>query len=197
MKKLALVISGIVHPVLAPLVGCLVLMQLQASSGHNLKGGEFAGVFALSLGIPLAVMLWLKQTGRIESIHMGRARDRRIPLVVAAATQVMVALLLRWKGHQSDIPDWFLGIGLCLALFAALLPLLKASVHMAGVGSLQALWWIESTRHAFNPTPGLIGLMFAAAIVAWARAELKAHTGVELLVGWLASMGCVALSMGI
>ncbi|MBI1315416.1 hypothetical protein GC167_00955 [bacterium] len=195
MKQLALIISGIVHPVLAPLLGCLVLMQLQSTSDQNLTGGEFAGVFVLSLGIPLAVMLWLKQTGRIESIHMGVARDRRIPLVVAAATQVVVALLLRWKGHQSDIPDWFLGIGLCLALFAALLPLLKASVHMAGVGTLQALWWVESTRHSFNPISGLVGLMFAAAVVAWARAELKAHTGIELLVGWLASMGCVAFAL--
>ena len=168
-------------------------------SGKRLSSGlpllELAGLLALSFALPLAVVLALLKTGRIESIHMERAADRRIPFIAAAAGSVLSAFFLRWRGMGDHLPEWYLGIGFCLALLAALLPLLKASAHMAGMGGLLAL---SAVVFDFRSAPfgfWLVLLLLATAAVAWARARLNAHNAVELLLGWVCGLSSIALAL--
>lgn len=196
MNRLALLVSGLVHPVLIPLLGCWMIVE---HSGRRLRMGlpllDLAGLFTLSFALPLGVVVLLLRMGKIESIHMEKAVDRRIPFVAAATGSVLSAFFLRWRGFGDYLPEWYLGIGFCLALLAALLPLLKASAHMAGIGGLLALSLLIDRQGSMDFGFRIAAILFATSAVAWARAHLDSHNSLELLVGWVCGVSSIALAL--
>ena len=147
-------------------------------------GGLLWGVLCLLLtsGLSLAYLAYLARTGRVRDPGKIPQRERVWPLRVVALLHTGAWVLVTLLGAPAPLRAILLSYALATAAFALLTPLLKLSLHTAGVaGASVCLIFIFGAWGALL-TPIL-------PLVWWARTVLGRHTTLELALGTLVGGG--------
>ncbi|THJ65761.1 phosphatase PAP2 family protein [Arthrobacter echini] len=184
-RSLALIITEGLAPTL--LVGVFLLAQPLLTPGVTWLQSITAAVF--TVGLPFALLLWLKHRGAVTDHHISVREDRAPVMAFAALSLGIGVLLLMFLQAPAELFGAMgaIFIGLVLCLLANLV--WKLSVHSA-VAAYIALALLA-------PVPALgpaLALLLASA-VGWSRVRLKAHTPEQVLAGH--AVGCLVFAVSL
>lgn len=186
MRKILPLFSYVFHPVFIPVLGTLayffwgknyfepaqqVLILLQ--------------IVIITILIPIAFLYLLKTLGKVDSFMVSDLSQRKVPLVIQV---VLIVILLRQSITIDRIPELFFffagGIVSALLTLMLLFAKIKASLHMMGISALTVFTIALSIYNQVNLINVIAILLLANGLVAASRLEMKAHTGIELVIGF-------------
>lgn len=184
-RTLALTVTEVFAPTV--LVGVFLLAQPLLTPGATWLQSVTAMVF--TVGLPFALLLWLKHRGAVTDHHISVREDRAPVMAFAALSLGIGALLLVLLGAPAGlfgaIGAVFVGLVLCLLVNLVW----KLSVHSA-VAAYIALALLA-------PVPALgpaLALLLASA-VGWSRIRLGAHSPGQVLAGH--AVGCLVFAVSL
>ena len=199
IRKLALLLSVVFQPLLMPslVFGLLFFAVPQASSiPESFKVRLFYLIVTSTLLIPMVLMLGLRWSGMVKSLHFEDKSDRRTPFILVTLFYLLTTYFLKEKTELDPILWQGMGIiTFSVALLTGITYFWKMSAHTTGIGGVLGVLGILGI---YFPSLDLAYLLVAAlllgGLVASARLYLDAHSPAEVYVGLL--VGFVTCWMG-
>lgn len=195
-KKLANIISYILHPFLMPTYFFVVLMYFAPDTLRPLSKELYLHVLALisitSFFIPALLMSSLRFTSFISSLTLENKKERIIPFLFVGAIYGVSAYLFYDKFYLARIlfVSYF-----TLTVLAILLAIItyyfKISVHSAAIcGTLAFLYVLQLKNSDLDLVNVTAICAFITGWVMSARLSLNAHNGRQVFLGGLAGFIC-------
>ncbi len=190
MKKLLPFFSYLFHPIFIPILGTLFYIAY----GDSYVAKEkiylvLLQVIIIMFFLPLSFFYLLKTFGKVDTIMLSNASQRKIPLVMQIA---LTAILIAKSITIDRFPELFFfflgGLGSTLIAFALLFARIKISIHMIAMSALSFFVIGMSLHHQLNVIFLIATLFFITGIVASSRLAMKAHSMEELVIGYFAGM---------
>ncbi|WP_299222904.1 hypothetical protein [uncultured Psychroserpens sp.] len=186
MSQLLKSISYIFHPLLMPLLGVVFYFSKTPRFIPNqvIKAKLFS-VIILTVILPILLYYLLKTLNKVDSFYLETTNERKLPLLLNC---IIVALVLYRVLPQNEIQElYFFFIGVLISTitcFALAIIKFKASIHLIAASGF-FMFAIALAIHFKININGTIALMFIIlGGIATSRLHLKAHTPVELIVGF-------------
>jgi len=187
MKKFLQIVSGILHPLLLPSLGIVLLFQLGSfrELPWNYKLYVESMVF-LNTGVIPAIGIWLlKKSGHISDLDVSSRSERFFPYLISILATASACIML----FRSQMPWWVvkLFIGSVLATIVALLITIKwkVSAHAMAFGCLLGSAFLVCIQLAVFPLIPFSALVLLAGLQASSRLYLGKHTPGQVVVGLL------------
>ena len=140
IRKLALLLSVVFQPLLMPslVFGLLFFAVPQASSiPDSFKVRLFYLIVASTLLIPMVLMLGLRWSGMIKSLHFEEKSERRTPFIMVTLFYLLTTYFLKEKTELDPILWQGMGIiAFAVALLTGITFFWKMSAHMTGIGGV-------------------------------------------------------------
>ena len=158
-------------------------------SSLQLQSGNVLPIFILTVIIPIILFLILRNLGLISSIFAPKLEERKYPLYLSMIIHFMILYKVIPLNYINELYYFF--VGLLIASFTTLLLLfarIKASVHLLGMGSILVYLVGLSIHFEINITFAIAIFTFMTGLVATSRLFMKAHSKIELVIGFL--VGC-------
>jgi len=187
LKKILPLFSYLLHPLFIPLYGTLVYLFFSENYFENVqKYLMLIQIVLITILIPMLFIYLLKIIGKVDSIMVSDISQRKMPLMI----QFFLMALLILKSITIDrVPElFFFFFGGMVSTFMALLLLFlrtKASIHMIGIGALTVFVIGLSIHNYSNMLVPISFLLLLNGVVASSRLAMKAHTAIELFIGFL------------
>ncbi len=188
VRKLALLISVAFQPLLMPslVFGLLFFGVPQATSlPEEFKIRIFYLIVSATLLIPMVLMLGLRWSGLVKSLHFEEKSDRRVPFLLVTLFYVLTTYFLKEKTELDPILWQGMGvITLAVVLLTGVTYFWKMSAHLTGIGGVLAVTGImglyfPSVMVAYL----LVGTLILGGLVASSRLYLDAHSPAEVYAG--------------
>jgi nitrate reductase NapE component len=195
LRRLAMVVSYVFHPVFMPTIMAIVLYMLAHDTLFPSVAPKAYHMWIIIIALntimfPLITVALLKGLGFIKSIHMTDPKDRIIPLIACM-------VFYFWANHAlGGNPDPNLQIPLMLhtltlgsfwgiiALFMVSI-FFKISMHAAAAGGMLGILLVLMFASPVNMAmPLFIGLLIAG-IIGTARMILGVHKIWDIWLGYL------------
>lgn len=183
-------ISYIFHPLLMPLLGVLFYFsKTPRFIPEPVMKAKLFSVTILTIILPILLYFLLKTIKRVESLELKTTKERIIPLILNV---LIMLLILKRVLPYDEIPElyyFYLGIlfSTLTCLFLAILKF-KTSIHMIGSAGF-FMFAVALSIHFKININGTIALMcIIIGAIATSRLHLKAHTNVELLIGFFVGL---------
>ena len=187
MRFLFLAVSYIFHPLFIPIGGTLCYFFITPKfSSLELQSGNILPIFILTVIIPIIFFLILKNLGLITSVFAPKLKERKYPLYMSMVLYLMILYKVIPLNYINELYYYF--VGLLIATFSTLLLLfarVKASIHLLGMGGILTYLVALSIHFEINITFAIAIFTLMTGLVATSRLYMKAHTKLELLVGFL------------
>ncbi|WP_109851409.1 hypothetical protein [Aquimarina sp. AU58] len=180
-------VSYILHPLLMPLLGAIIYFSTAPRFiPIEIIRAKVFGLIILTILIPIVLFFLLKSTGTITSIHLENVKQRKIPLLLQSILLIVVIKMVIDVYHYPELYFFFLGI-LFSSLSAIFMVLfnIKASLHMIGISGITMFTVALSIHFGLNLTILIAMLMIFNGLVATSRLHCKAHSNLELILGFL------------
>ncbi|MDG2274236.1 MAG: hypothetical protein P8L28_00105 [Flavobacteriaceae bacterium] len=185
-------ISTILHPIVLPTLGVfLYFVFVSQSFDKRLQLIVLGLVFVLTYVVPVLLLLFLKNFGFIKDFQVSTIKERRFPVIF------MIFLLYFLGNTIIQIPTirnlgiLFYGTSLSLTCIYVLFSVkLKSSLHLVSMGNMIGFFLIMTNINSLSMLPIIILLVLLSGILASSRLYLKAHTPVELLIGFSLGIVC-------
>jgi hypothetical protein len=195
VKRFLTFFSYAFHPLVIPLY--VTVFCIYGTSNTLIAAEKIVillQVLIVTVLIPVAFFFLLRSMGKLQSIMAENVSQRRIPLMVEAT---LLALLVAQGMVAERLPGlraFFFAamISTLLALGLAMIKI-KASLHMMGMGGFLFFAVLLSYATQANHVFAISGLLLVTGLVGTSRLEMKAHSGAELLLGFL----CGAVPMAV
>ncbi|BFP40187.1 hypothetical protein L0P88_04990 [Muricauda sp. SCSIO 64092] len=190
MRYLLKGVSYIFHPLFIPMGGTISYFLITPKfSSLQLQSGNVLPIFILTVIIPIILFLILRNLGLISSIFAPKLEERKYPLYLSMIIHFMILYKVIPLNYINELYYFF--VGLLIASFTTLLLLfarIKASVHLLGMGSILVYLVGLSIHFEINITFAIAIFTFMTGLVATSRLFMKAHSKIELVIGFL--VGC-------
>lgn len=187
-RKIASIISTLLHPLLMPTIGVLVIFSTH--SHVTFIPFEFRRLVTIIILVstcilPLSILPLFIQLGVIKSIQMETAKERILPLLSTSIFFILGYFFLLKFQLPAFIPMFFLG-----TLFAVLLSMTisffwKISIHMVGIGGLVGALSSMAIKYGVNTHAWILIAIIVAGILGSSRLILGAHTPKQVYAGFL------------
>jgi len=185
-------ISTILHPIVLPTLGVfLYFVFVSQSFEKRLQLIVLGLVFALTYVVPVLLLLFLRNFGFIKDFQVSTIKERRFPVIF------MIFLLYFLGNTIIQIPTirnlgiLFYGTSLSLTCIYVLFSVkLKSSLHLVSMGNMIGFFLIMTNINSLSMLPIIILLVLLSGILASSRLYLKAHTPVELIIGFSLGIVC-------
>ena len=179
-------ISFIFHPLLMPFLGVLFYFfkSPRFIPEFTIQAKLFS-IAILTIILPILLFYLLKTINKINSFYLKTTEERIWPLILNCA---IIILILKRVLMQNEIPElyyFFIGI-LCSNLACLILVLLKfkASIHMIASAGLFMFIIAIGIHFKININTYIAIMCIIMGAIATSRLEMKAHTSVELIIGF-------------
>lgn len=187
-KTVAKIITYTLQPLLMPFFGVLFLLNYDSYYTYVLdlgqKGSILSFIFLLTFALPAFAAVVLKNMGYINSFEMETRQERKLPTLITAVIYTALFILLRRMNGMERINTFLLASTIAVVTAGLITGYYKISMHMTGCGGFVGMVAILSKTGAFNLIPWLIVSVLLAGLVGVARIELKAHTPVQVYLGF-------------
>ena len=179
-------ISVIFHPIVIPTI--VVLLFLSLSSDIISKERQYlliSIVFFSTYIIPLISLVILKALGVINSLKVNSIKERKIPLFIILVIFYILGKLLLNISVFRELGMLFFGTNLALvAVYFLFFFKIKTSLHVLSMSSTLGFVLIYGSVHSIATLPITMLLIILTGILASARLHLKAHTALEIYLGF-------------
>lgn len=185
MKKLASGVSTVFHPVFLPFMACYWLISQDFFFiREDLKPLIIKSIFIVALAIPLVSVFILKRIGLVSSIRIPNVKERRIPYYITFLSFLLLGLFFRNNIYIPwELSMIFLSCSISMLILIALIPITKASAHLACLGGIIGALYVLTTYLNYGFFYPIILLFILSGFVGWSRLKLKAHSPQQLLTG--------------
>ncbi len=142
-------------------------------------------IFILTILIPLLIFRVLKKMQLVTSIMAEKITERKIPYAIAVFLNLYITLFV-FDENQPELHYFFAAITFTNISFLLISFLnYKASLHAGAISGL-TMFTAALSIHYQNKMIILIGcLILINGLVASSRLHLKAHTKIELIIGFV------------
>ncbi len=190
MKKALPFFSYLFHPIFIPILG--TVFYILFSDNFYAKEQYYLLLFQviiITFFLPLSFFYLLRTFGKVDTIMLSDASQRKIPLLM----QIALTVILISKSVTIDrFPElyffFFGGIGSTLIAFSLIFAKVKASIHMIALSALTFFVIGMSMHNELNIIYTIALLFLTTGIVASSRLAMKAHTMEELVIGYIAGV---------
>lgn len=193
-KSFATLLSYLLHPVVYPLLGLLVIVKaLPFHINSSIVLLSLTFVFVGTYVIPLALSFLLYRMELIAGLDMKSARDRRLPYFIAALCFYFTSLLIQKLQLPEEAYLFLLSSALVIVIHLSMLYLFKPSAHLGGIGGFTGLLIKLSWTYEIGFLTMIAACFLLAGFLGSARLYLKAHTPAELIIGYAVGFVVVLL----
>lgn len=188
VRKLALLLSVVFQPLLMPslVFGVLFFGVPQATSiPESFKERLFYLIVSSTLIIPMVLMLGLRWTGMVKSLHFEEKSDRRTPFILVTLFYVLTTYFLKQKTELDPILWQGMAIiTVSVILLTAVTFFWKMSAHMIGIGGVLGVLGVLGIYFpSLDLAYLLVATLLLGGMVASSRLYLEAHSPAEVYVG--------------
>jgi len=187
------VVSNILHPLLLPFIGSVLLFEAGSYSLYPLSYKWYAeGLILINTGVLPGILIWLlKKMGKISDLDVSIRSERLFPYLIMFITYAGTVYLLYRIHFPWSLIKLFMGV--VLAIFLALFITLKwkISAHTMAFGCLVAGSFIVCLEQGIIPLFFLVMLLLTAGLQAASRIYLRAHTLGQVALGFVHGGVCV------
>lgn len=179
--------SYIFHPLLMPFFGAVLYYNITPRFTDPLfKGATLSAILIITFLIPTVVFFLLKNLRLITSLHLPNTRERKFPLMIYSLLLLVIIKFVFNPYSNTELYYFFLGI-LLASLIALVFVLfnIKVSLHQMGIAGITTFLIGLSLHFTINLLPIIALAIVFNGWVASSRLFLKAHSGLELLLGGL------------
>jgi len=187
MKLLIRSFSYIFHPLFMPLSG--VLFYFYISPRYFNLEFMYSKIFAATVMtaiIPILSFYMLKNLQLVSTIHLKDVRERRWPLLMQM-TFTFLLIKLIFDGYE--IPAlYFFFVGILIASTTAFIMTFikfKVSLHMIGISGVLFFVIGLSIHFSMNMLYWIAFGIFICGATASSRLDARAHTPIELVIGFI------------
>ena len=179
-------ISTILHPTVLPTAGAfLYFIFVTQQFGKRLQLIILGLIFILTYMVPILLLFFLKNFGFIKDFQVSTIKERRVPVI-------FMILILYFLGNTiiqipmiRNLGILFYGTSLSLiCIYILFSAKLKSSLHLVSMGNMLGFFLIMTNVNNLSILFIIILLIFLSGILASSRLYLKAHTPIELLIGF-------------
>jgi hypothetical protein len=183
-------ISFIFHPLMMPLLGVVFYFsKTPRFIPEPIVKAKLFSITILTVILPILLYYLLKTLRKVDSLYLETTHERILPLIINCA---IILLILNRVLTQNEIPElYFFFIGILSSTIACLILAIlkfKASIHM--IASAGFFMFAVAVGIHFkiniNGTIALMSVILGA--IATSRLHLKAHTPVELIIGFFVGL---------
>lgn len=178
--------SYLFHPLWMPLLGAILYFLITPKFFQSaLIEAKLLSLVILTVFIPLLFLFILKNMKIIQSLRLRNVKERRLPLLFFCVITTLVLNYVVNSFHFVELYYFFAGVlfsGLTcffLAFFEV-----KVSLHLIGVAGLSMFIIDLSIFYERNLLFVIAFMVFAVGWTASARLQAKAHSSLELLLGF-------------
>lgn len=195
IKKIASALSLVLHPLLMPTLGLLVIFSTQSHITYipfEYRRLIVIIVLVSTCILPLSIMPLLLQLRIIKSMQMETARERLIPLLSTAGFFMVGYFFLQKFNPPTFITLFYLGtlIAVLLSLFISFF--WKISIHMLGIGGLLGALLAVWLKFGVTTHLWMLVVLVAAGLIGSSRLLLGAHNPKQVYAGFI--LGVVVVS---
>lgn len=190
-KKLAKLFSILLHPLLIPSIGILILFN----SGSILEFLPFQAkkiillvVFVSTTILPLTFVPFFVFQKIIKNVHMENNRERLVPFFVTSVLYFFCYYLLIRLGAPQTITKFILVATATVLVLFLLSFKWKISAHMIGIGGLTGALILVSFQLRINLEYFIIPAIVLSGILGYSRLKLGMHKPYQIYVGWLTGL---------
>lgn len=199
MKRWAIAVSAILHPLVMPLACFLIAARfdwyIKGTTDPALLRITFIVVALSTIAFPGLNMLLLRWYGVVSSLEMPGRAERLAPFVSTLFFFVLGYYLLRRGALPPPFYSIFFGSILALLTITLISMRWKISAHATGVAGLLGTAIGLFQLHNYGNIVLLCVLIFLAGLTLSARLVLRAHTPAEVYAGALVGFGCIYFSL--
>jgi membrane-associated phospholipid phosphatase len=186
-------ISGILHPLLLPFVGTVLLFQTgfyrQLPMSYKLYVEGL--VFFTTALLPALAILILRRKGVVADLDVSIRSQRIIPYVIFILAYLVTVLLLIRAALPWTVVKLYLGslVSIFIAFFITLK--WKISAHTMAYGCLAGGSFVVCLEQHVNPLLFFVVLLLLAGLQATSRVYLRAHSLAQAGGGFALGVVCV------
>lgn len=200
MRIAAKIISVLLNPLLMPTIGLFLIFNTNTYLSYavpiELKKYTLILVLLLTFIIPFLFILLLRNRGVITSLEMHQPKERIFPYLITILAFVFTLYILTKTPIIPIIFNFI--IGATYATFIAFIINFKwkISAHAVGIGGLLGALLCIAIKLNADVSLFVVFSLLAFGLLASARLTLKAHTPLQLYVGFFLGIGTqfIALS---
>ncbi|KAB2808685.1 hypothetical protein [Phaeocystidibacter luteus] len=195
-NRLAQFLSYLLHPAIIPTLGSLLVLTTIPEHVTEQQIWYISAFVLLSTYfMPAIVSVVMRRLGIISSLHMKDPKDRKYPFLVSIAFFLITANRLSGEEVPEEIIRLLLASAGTILLFYALLRVTKLSVHLAGIGGLTAVAIYLSHNYQVMMLEVIALLILLSGLLGTARLTLRAHTPMQVWVGYACGFGFTYLAL--
>ncbi len=190
MNALLKSISYIFHPLLMPFLG--VVFYFSKSPRFIPLPIIKAKLFSLALLtilLPILLFFLLRTLGKINTIHLATTKERILPLLINCVIVFVISQRIFPNNEIAELYYFFVGVLLstlaCLILAALNF---KVSIHMIASAGVFMFFIALSIHFNININGSIALFAIAIGAIATSRLHLKAHTNIELILGFFVGL---------
>jgi len=187
MRTLYQIVSAVLHPLLIPLFGTILLFQVGIFSELPLNYRLYIeGLVFLNMGLVPGLGIWLlKKSGHVSDYDVSIRSERLFPYLISLISYLTACYVL----FRYQMPWWVLKLffGSILATILAFLITLKwkISAHTMSYGALVAASFLVCLTQSINPIVYFILLILLGGLQASSRLFLNAHSLSQVIGGFI------------
>ena len=191
-------ISTILHPILLPTLATLIFFivlpnyyYFPSKQIYTVVGFVFLGSYI----IPLLLLYLFKNLKIISSFEVSDLKERKIPVLSFLIISLFIGKALFNLPELKTLSILFLSSILALGVIYLLLHFnFKTSLHLTGISGFTAFVMMLSLYYNLNLIYLIAFLLFLNGLLATARLVLRAHTPIELIIGFFIGFGSISLT---
>ena len=184
--KLHKFISTILHPIVLPTAGAfLYFIFITQQFEKRLQLIILVLIFILTYIVPILLLFFLKNFGFIKNFQVSTIKERRVPVIFMIFILYFLGNTIIQIPMIRNLGILFYGTSLSLiCIYILFSAKLKSSLHLVSMGNMLGFFLIMTNINNLSILFIIIPLIFLSGILASSRLYLKAHTPIELLIGF-------------
>lgn len=190
-------LSVVLHPLLIPSLGLIILFQLNTYLSYSLtpnaKGMILLILFVNTVVAPVLSILLLKKTGMIRDVMLDERSERLVPLLLSAIYFFITYYLLRKIALPSLLYFYVIGATILILLTLIITYRWKISIHMVSMGGLTGFLISLAMLLHLNIDWMIILAFLASGMLGTSRIKLNAHNLSQVFAGYLLGIGVMLM----
>jgi membrane-associated phospholipid phosphatase len=193
-KKIAALLTYLLHPLLAPITGIFILTRSGtyiADLNNDIINLITLIIVTLTLVLPVCMIPFYLYFKMIRQIDMPEPHDRIIPMIITLVAYLGAWFLILRLPVSRLYGRFLLASCLSLLIVTGISFYWKISLHMTGLGGLAGLVLALSRKLGVDMMVVLLILVVLSGLAGYARLRLNAHSILQILTGFMIGLTVV------
>lgn len=188
MRTFLKIISYVFQPLLMPLYGIIILLQIPVfgfySSWYHIIA--IVGTILFTGILPALPIFLMMRKGEIRDLFISKREERTMPYLFSMLAYVFWVLFLwRTLGFPPNLLIYAIGCVVAIIAMTFINLKWKISAHLTGIGGLAGGIFGVCYQMSINPVWLFVAVIIVSGLVAVSRLYLKAHTLGQVIAGYL------------